>query len=133
MWAILLALATLPAPDPIIDRVDLIEINYVYNKQANPNHVQANFYDWRPSQGEYRIRAWRLLKTDDERRLLPGKFPERDHCTGEWVMIFTDGAGLREVRAPIMRERWTQYDIEREARADLLDHAWPGLLFERTW
>lgn len=132
MWAILLALATLPAPDPLVDRVDLVEINHVYDAQANPTLVQAIFYDW--TNGRHRVRASRLLDVDinDGYKIRAGHYPERDQRTGDWVMIFHDGALFREVRANHLRETWTVYDVERAARVDRQGHFWPGLLFERT-
>lgn len=114
-----------------VDRVDLIEVNHVYDFAGKSVLVQAVFYDWR--QGEYQARAWRLLKVDDsrERRLLPGQRPERDWRTGEWVLLFADGQLLREVRAAAFRESWTQYDVERAERDRLPQERRGGLLFEK--
>lgn len=127
MWAILFALATLPAPDPLIDRVDLIEINHVYDGAGKPIHTQAIFYAWRPHQGRHDVLAWRLLKTDDARQPLPGQYPERDWRTGEWIMVFTEGHYLREVRAAHFRETWTQYDPEVAERDNLPKQKRTGL------
>lgn len=121
---LLLLLAVLPMPGVARDRVDVVEVNHVFDAQGKPVLTQAIFYDWRPMQGEYDVRAWRLLKTFDHR-------PERDYQRGEWVMIFQDGGLLREVRSTAFRESWTQYDVERIERERLPQEWRAGLLFER--
>jgi hypothetical protein len=116
--------AALPQTDIACDCVDLVEVNHVYDFQGKPVLVQAVFYQWRPQQGEYHVRAWRLLKSDDQR-------PTRDFGRGDWVMVFQDGALLREVRATMFRETWTQYDVERVERDRLPQEYRAGLLYER--
>lgn len=110
--------------DTARDYVDLIEVNHVYDDGGRYVLTQAVFYDWRPQQGEYRIRAWRLIKAESHR-------PMRDFARGGWTMIFHDGGLLREVRAIAFRETWTQYDPEREARSRLPAAERRGLLGER--
>jgi hypothetical protein len=116
--------AVLPQADIPCDVVDLVELNHVYSAEGKPIYTQAVFYDWRPVQGEHQVRAWRLLKSVERR-------PERDFQSGDWVMIFPDTAGLREVRAASFRESWTQYDLEQVERDRLPKEYRPGLLFER--
>jgi hypothetical protein len=117
-------IAALPQSDVACDHVDLVEVNHVYDLEGKPVLVQAVFYEWRPSQGEYHVRAWRLLKSDDQR-------PVRDFRRGDWRMIFSDGGILREVRATTFRETWTQYDVERHERDRLPQEYRAGLLYER--
>lgn len=126
MWAILLALAILPAPDPIVDRVDLVEVNHFYDERGKLVFNQLLFYDWRPFQSEYEVRAWRLLKGRDQR-------PERDHRSGEWVTIFHDGGIFREVRAAAIRETWTQHDPELTERDNLPKEKRRGLTLDPPW
>ncbi len=126
MWtALALTLfAALPQADIAVDSVDLVEVNHVYDAQGKPVLVQAVFYDWRPQQGEYHVRAWRLLKSEDQR-------PMRDFRRNDWVMVFHDGGLLREVRAANFRETWTQYDVERIERDRMPQEYRTGLLYER--
>jgi hypothetical protein len=116
--------AVLPEADVACDHVDLVEVNHVYDLEGKPVLVQAVFYEWRPVQGEYHVRAWRLLKSNDQR-------PTRDFVRGDWAMIFHDGGILREVRAAAFRETWTQYDVERYERDRLPQEYRIGLLYER--
>lgn len=95
--------ATLPMPGVACDRVDLVEVNHVYDACGKHTFSQLIFYD------RGNVRAWRLLKHCNHR-------PERDPRSGEWVTIFHDGPTLREVRAGCFRERWTQYDVELDER-----------------
>jgi hypothetical protein len=118
-------LASLPLADIAYDAVDLIELNHVYNGGGHPMYDQVVFYQWRPHTGEYQVRAWRLLKLESDR-------PRRDFRRGDWVMVFADKGILREVRAPLFRESWTQYDREQAERDRLPKEYRPGLLFERT-
>ena len=98
---IALLLAILPASEPIVDRVDLIEVNHVYDGRGKHVFDQLIFWDW--SEDRYEVRAWRLLKTK-------GQWPEKRGQ--DWVATMTDGERLREIRATIFRETWTQYDPE---------------------
>ncbi len=116
--------AVLPADDVACDVVDLVEINHVYDAQGKPVLVQAVFYDFRPQQGDYHVRAWRLLKSGDQR-------PVRDFRRNDWVMHFHDTGLMREVRASAFRETWTQYDVERYERDRLPQEHRLGLLYER--
>jgi hypothetical protein len=126
MWAALAVslFAVLPSEQIACDRVDLVEVNHVYDAQGKPVLVQAVFYDFRPQQGDYQVRSWRLLKTDDQR-------PHRDFRRGDWVMMFHDGGLMREVRAGAFRETWTQYDVERWERERLPQEHRVGLMYER--
>ena len=109
---LLLLLAVLPMPGVTCDRVDVIEVNHVFDAQGKPVLTQLIFYDWRPCQSEYDVRTWRLLKHCDHR-------PELDRRSGEWVARWHDGDVLREVRSTAFRESWTQYDVERIERERL--------------
>lgn len=106
MTTLLLLLTVLPTPGVACDRVDLVEVNHVYDDNGKHTFSQLIFYD------RGNVRAWRLLKNCNHR-------PERDPRSGEWVTIFHDGGLLREVRAACFRERWTQWDVELDERERL--------------
>lgn len=92
------------------ERVDLIEVNHFFDEHGKLVFDQVIFYDWCDDQARYNVRAWRLLKK-------PSQLPKRNWNSGDYVAIWHDGELLREVRAPVMRETWTQHDpelIERE-------------------
>jgi hypothetical protein len=125
LTALALALLTaLPQNDVACDTVDLLELNHVHDSRGNLIYRQLVFYDWRPQSGEYQVRSARLWKIADGR-------PERDYRRNDWVLVYVDGEILREVRAAIFRETWTQYDVEQIERTRLPKEYRPGLLYER--
>lgn len=109
MWtALALILGVLPQTPIAQDRVAVIELNHVYDFEGKYVLGQFVFYGWRGE--ELHVRAWRLLKDHEQTR------PRRDFVRGDWVLLWTDGNVLREVRAASYRESWTQHDRERTER-----------------
>jgi hypothetical protein len=94
------------------DRVDLIEVNHFYDERGRLVFDQIIFYDWCSARGGFNIRAWRLLKSPDQRPLA-----QRER--GSYVSMWRDGDTLRKVEAPAVRESWTQYDPELVERSVL--------------
>lgn len=119
---LIVALATLPGAEPVIDRVDLVEVNHFFDENGKRVFDQLLFYD--RCGVDFEIRAWRLMKSDSQR-------PLRDWGGRKWVATFHDGDLLREVHSPLFRETWTQYDPELEARDKLPKEKRRGLLFEK--
>lgn len=107
-WAALI-FALLPVGEPVRERADLVEWNHFFSEYGKPVFVQLIWYEYRPVEGEYRVRAWKLAKYESQR-------PIRDHRTGDWVTTWTDGETFREIRADAFRESWTQYDPELHDR-----------------
>lgn len=124
MIAVLL-FAIVPICEPVAERVDLIEVNHFYDENGKANFSQVIFYDWRPSESHYHVRAWRLVKNDSQR-------PRMDWGGREWVSRWHDGERFREVRSSAFRETWTQYDPELFERDILPKEKRIGLLFERA-
>ena len=103
---LLLALAAGPSEAATIkETVDLVEVNHFFDERGKRVFDQAIFYDWCPLEGRYQVRAWRLLKSK-------GQFPARDWKRGGYAAIWNDGDVLRWIRAPVLRETFTQYDPE---------------------
>lgn len=109
-----LAAATIVPQSPVVaaDRVDLIEVNHYYDEYGKHVFDQLIFYDWCGDECRFHVRAWRLLKRDDQR-------PVHDWRRGEFVATWIDDGLLRTVRAAMIRETWTQYDPELLERAVL--------------
>ena len=101
-----------PVDDVASDRVDLVELNHLYDEQGKHVFDQIIFYDWSARRGRYNVRAWRLLKH-------PHQMPHQDSRTGRYVATWRDGGVLRKVQAETMRESWTQHDPELVERAFL--------------
>ncbi len=107
LGAICLALAACGStPTGLIteDRVDLVEVNHLYDEQGRRLFDQVIFYDWSADQRRFNVRAWRLVKS-------PSQLPLK-HVSGGFVSIWHDDRTLRRVVAKSKRESWTQYDPE---------------------
>lgn len=105
-----LVLGLNPPEHVVLDHVDLIEVNHFFDEHGKLVFDQVLYFDWSTTECRYHVRAWRLLKS-------PAQIPRRDVQRGGYVAIWNDGGALREVRAPVVRETWTQYDpelVERE-------------------
>ncbi len=110
--AVLIFCGTLPLEDVMVESVDLIEINHCYDENGTHVFDQILFYDWSPSDRQYHVRAWRMLRH-------PSQIPHRDPISGKFEATWYDSWVLRRVRATTIRETWTQYDPEVVARSDL--------------
>lgn len=120
---LLLAMAILPTTQPVVDRVDVIEVSHVYSAQGD--HVFSQLLFWElASDGEYDLRTWLLLKQGGHR-------PEYDFARGDYVARFSSWEQFHEVRAPVFRETWTQYDPELIARDRMPKENRRGLTLQR--
>lgn len=90
-------------------KVDLIELNHFLDDEGREVFQQVIFYDWCKPKQQFHVRAWRLIKKDNQ---LPIRHwnPRYYQCT------WHDGLMLRQVRASKMRETWSQQDPERVNR-----------------
>src|SRR5262245_9729754 len=113
---IAICLATLayhPSPDVHQETVDLAEINHFHDDQGRPVFDQILFYEWSADQKRYQVRDWRLLKST-------AQIPLPSARDGVSISVWNDFKArdtLREIRAKVVRETWTQYDpelVERE-------------------
>ena len=103
-------LAMVPVDPALQDRVDLVEVNHVYNKSGRPILDQVIFYQWSHVDARYQVIAWRLLRR-------PGQIPQRDWKRKVYVSRWFDEGILRNVTAEQYRETWTSYDPEMAERA----------------
>lgn len=118
IWVAVILASMLPAPGPVEDRVDLIEVNHVYNAKGEHVFDQAIYYEWSSRHSCYQVRDWRLLKDDSQ-------IPVRNWSRGDFQAVWKDGSVFRCVRTPIVRESWTQYDPEVRDRKRLpRRHRW---------
>lgn len=121
---LLVCFAILPHDAATVDRVDLVEVNHFYDENGKRVFDQLIFYDWRPVQGDYAVRAWRLMKSEQQ-------YPVKDWRRNEWSVTWTEcDFQLRQVRARCFRETWTQYDPELAARDGLPKERRKRLVFE---
>lgn len=103
-------LGLVPSDPAILDQVDLIEVNHVYDSSGRPILDQVIFYQWSRADARYQVIAWRLLRS-------PGQVPQRDWNRRAYVAHWFDADLLRKVVAGQCRETWTTYDPEMAERA----------------
>lgn len=103
---------TNPLTPVTIDQVDMIEYNHFFDEQGRHVFDQLIFYDWSPREQRYHVRDWRMIKE-------PSQFPYRDPRRDLYLVTWQDGQVLRQVRARIIRESWTQHDPELSERSYL--------------
>jgi len=87
-------------PIPVVDQVDVIEVNHFYDENGKLVFDQLIYYDWNRVDCRYDIVAWQLLK---------------DQVMDRDGVIWWD-TKLHRVRTKIWRESWTQYDPELQSR-----------------
>jgi hypothetical protein len=114
-WLILLLVAITPgsnrnAAATIKQRVDLIELNHFVDQDGREVFQQVIFYDWSRMNRRFHVRAWRLIKHDSQ-------IPTRHWSPVRYQCQWHDDGLLRQVRAPQLRETWSQSDPERVNRA----------------
>tara|TARA_R110002020_G_scaffold4255_7_gene18935 strand:- start:1234 stop:1608 length:375 start_codon:yes stop_codon:yes gene_type:complete len=121
----LLLIATVPFIAPVVDEVDLVEVNHVYNDQGKHRFTQLIFYNYQRGYDadvqkrrlRYQVVDWRILK---------GRLPMPKGK--KYETIFLDyGKIMRCVIARQYRETWTQYDVEQDERRHLPDRIRKGL------
>jgi hypothetical protein len=122
MYALLLVttMALVPHTPLVADRADVVEVNHYYDERGSAVFDQLIFWDWWDSESDYRVFAWRLLKSAAQE-------PLRDWQRGGYTVRWLDGNVLREVRSGSIRETWTQFDPEVQDRDILPPHRRRGL------
>ncbi|QDU73591.1 hypothetical protein Pan97_05670 [Bremerella volcania] len=103
-------LGVVPTDPALLDQVDLVEVNHVYDRSGRPVLDQVIFYQWSRADARYQVIAWRLLRS-------PGQFPWYDWNRRVYVSRWFDAELLRKVVAAQRRETWTAYDPEMAERA----------------
>ena len=114
---IALLLLLIPPPSPIVDHVDLYEINHVHGADGQVRLTQAIFWDWSLDYG-FVVRDYRIIDGNCENLSL-----------GQWPVFVSGIRGPRELawydkRDRVFRkviceqaiETWTRYDPELRSR-----------------
>lgn len=97
----------IPYSDVRTDRVDVIEINHLYDDEGKHVLDQWIAWDWCPSERAYRVVDWRILQTPHQR-------PVSGPCGVR--SLWVDKDCVRRVRCVSVRETWTQVDPETADR-----------------
>lgn len=102
-------LFTIPLAEPAVERVDRVEVNHVYDGQAQHRMTQVIGWDWVPHCSRYHVAWWFLADAP----------PTIEH-TGPGRTITTHAGGdLVRIEASQSIETWTQWDREVDERAFL--------------
>lgn len=101
---IALLLMLLPCPDIAEDRVDVVEVNHLYDEQGRHVFDQLIWWKWCAAESRYHVLDWRMAGC--------GKAPIPVRRNRYWETMWHDGETLRRVRATSYRESWTQCDPE---------------------
>lgn len=105
----LLLLCLNPVENIATDRCDVIETNSYYDLEGRLVFDQDIFWDWCPCHERFQVRAWRLVKDQNQ-------LPQYDHARREWRCTWLDGEVVRTVSAPSVRRTWSQHDPEWQER-----------------
>lgn len=119
----MLLLGLLPVSPVVDDTADMIEVNHYFDQNGQPVFVQIIFWEWLADESAYRVFAWRMLKSAEQ-------LPVYDWWRECYVSCFSDQNVLRRVRAPCVRDTWTQYDPELLDRQFLPQQSRRGLARE---
>ena len=117
LWAVWV-LMFLPAPDVVELRVDVVELNHVYQAVPGPKPQaervlsQWILWEWRSDIGRYCVVYW--LKA------------EAGTVDGRALRVFH--GRLYVIRAAVIRETWTLFDPEQLDR-----ETWPTWRRRRLW
>jgi len=132
----LLLLAAAPAEPPLVERVDRIEINHVYDHDGGLILDQIILWDWNPAESRFDVVDWSILRDCRQEDAADCRRWQREHQDGPpYVGRFTPGDPLivpvrgggyldfshptRRITAPILLETWTDHDREMFERAIL--------------
>ncbi len=127
-FAALLLTGIAPSPaSHVTDQqtVDMIELNHFVDEDGREVFRQVIFYDWSKPHRRFHVRAWRLIKHESQ-------IPQRRWNPLMYQCTWPDEGVLRQVRAPNLRETWTQKDPERINRRLLPEDQRVPLFAPRT-
>ena len=123
-FLVAMLLAIVPQESVVVESVDVIEVNHLYDGCGDLVFTQVIFWDFDWRLCRLQVCAWRMVKHDSQ---LP-RFQRRiDHGLEDAFTLWKDGEVVREVRAKAVRETWTQYDPELLERELLPPEARRGL------
>lgn len=115
LWVVVLSLV--PHSGSCSTRVEVIELNHLYDGDCRHYIDQYIFWDWVPGHDELRVIDYWLVRGNVAGKQLgefPGPYPRRGR--DEVVLIFQRREGRRrvawKVRATVFHRSWTQFDPE---------------------
>lgn len=91
------------------DRVEVTEVNQVFEPSGKCAFRQYLYYDWDSASQRLRIRGWRPLQVQQVPRIV-------DPRTGESVLVFFDSGALRVIRSADLWYRDSLEDAERQEK-----------------
>jgi hypothetical protein len=99
----LLLCGAVPHEEAIVDEVDLLEVNHMFDEQGKKIYSQVIFYEWNSTKSRHDVVGWRILPTrtnaaTKKTSLAAMDLPIYNERDGVYVCTWNDakyGAGLR--------------------------------------
>ena len=119
IFYLLLSIVTV-GPTPIVDHVDMVELNHRYGLDGELLFDQVIWYDWNQDEERFDIVDFRVIENEEAEPLRKGLvwisdwLDEGRYCSSKvtWRRVF----------ASSYRETWTDYDPEQEQGRVLQDY-----------
>jgi hypothetical protein len=108
---LLAAFALQPIETLVVDRVDCIEVNAYHDDDAELCFVQTIYWRWSDKHSRHKCEAWRMVNGATATPKL-GLRPTYDYARQEWRATWLDDNVLRQVRSPLARRTYSQFDPE---------------------
>ena len=107
LWVIQLACCSvcwgeIPRQDVVTDTVEVLERNHFYDCEGRLVFQQLIAWTWNDDLARYDVVMWRMINS-------PSRIPRK--VGSGYEVTFFDGELLRTVRAPSLRETWTQRGV----------------------
>lgn len=90
------------------EKCSIIELNHRFDDAGRHCYDQYIFWEWHPSLGRH-VALGFALESDKLRLKRLG-----NACDLEWIVSTEKGYVTRNIKAPVFRETWTDYDPERQ-------------------
>jgi hypothetical protein len=97
---------------PIVDRVDMVELNHRYGLDGQFMFDQVIWYDWNQEEERFDIVDFRVISNSEAEPLPKGRV-----WVSDWMdegRYLSSKMTWRQVIASSYKETWTQYDPEQD-------------------
>ncbi len=99
-WLILVIASVRPSI-VVVDKVDVVEVNTVYDGEGKETFTQLIFWEWDHLRQDHEVVAWRI---------------QRDFDASRGRVMFHDHGALRRVDYQLRKRTHTKYDPEMNER-----------------
>jgi len=113
LTSLLVALAMLGPPETV--RVDLLEVNHLYDRSASPRRLFVQLIAWDRAREDDLLHVvfWKILTSDQEHQ---PPMPYQAAAGPLWRFSWWEDGGFRTLVAPVLHVSVTQHDPEVDDR-----------------